>query len=109
MTYPKLLGIITVFLFATIGIIAFFKGDKKTAVRNPPKQAVSTPIVVELEKEVRVIQSSSRPKQVAAAPITSQTMLPTTSTAPNKQVPEQIAATPAKKIDGEPLPDANRI
>jgi len=122
MTYPKLLGIITAFLFATIAVLAFFKNGKTPAPKNTAKITVSAPIEVELEKEVRVVQSSVRTKPAAkvatASPSSTQMSKPIAEKlAAEKSIIEKTvtetpvasAGAPTKKVDTEPLPDANRI
>jgi hypothetical protein len=93
MTFPKFLFIASVLLFATIGVLAFFKGGK---ARNAPKTEV-TPVAIAipitLEKEIQVVQ----PQAVPDAPV----ILHGGKT-------DFTAAPKAENVE-RPLPEADRI
>jgi len=90
MTYPKLLTIVTLLLFSTIGVLAFFKKGKPNSNQNEAIAFTKAPIAIELEKEVRVVSA------------------PPPKTAPIKTVIEPKIVLPPVESE-QPLPEANRI
>lgn len=76
MSFPKLLAIIAAVLFGTVAIIALLKGSKSTPSKVSTPQ--STPIEVELNRDV----------QVAPVPVKH---VPATATAPSAQKPISVA------------------
>lgn len=98
MTFPRLLLIIAIVLFSTIGLVALFKGGKSKPQEVAKRK--SKPVEVALEQEVKVVPA---PKAPAASPKKATTVAPTipvTSSTPSPQV--STSAT-------ESLPDADRI
>lgn len=86
MTFPKLLLILTVVLFGTIGTLAFVKSGKKSPAPRT-FEVVSRPIEVHLDGEVKVLAAT--PPIPVVTPVVA------------------VREEPAKSLD--PLPEADRI
>lgn len=76
MSFPKILAITTVILFSIIGILAYFKSEKKNVVTKIPSSPLSTPIEIKLKPEkpipIKVVQPIEKPavaKQEASSNI----------------------------------------
>ena len=104
MTYPKLLGIISIILFSLIAFLAYSKSGKSNAPSKPIKISQvnqGTPIVVELEHDVKVI---SQAQPVFAAPAPKAIVLEKASIK-DLQESQNIE----KVVIQEKLPEANRV
>lgn len=104
MTFPKFLAIASLFLFATIGVLAFFKTGKTSPVVNSEATSHSIAIPIILEREMQIVSppavsQAERALSLAATPI-------------DVAVPEVIFNDRhASKVDAvdRPLPEADRI
>jgi len=93
MTYPKLLTIVTLLLFSTIGLLAFFKKEKPKSIQSEVIEYTKAPIEIELEKEVRPVVVTPPPKAI-----------------PVKTVAEPKIILPPPPVESDqPLPEANKI
>lgn len=64
MSFPKILAVTTVILFSLIGVLAFFKGEKKTLTTPPSPLATPIEVVPNTEKPVVVKKIEVAPKLV---------------------------------------------
>lgn len=120
MSLPKLLGILAVFLFGMICLIAFFK--EKKIETNISKPNSLTPIEIDLEQDVRIIA----PQKAVVKPVVQKgPSLPVKKISTQKRVTEnqvtpQITAQvipsvhtdlkqPSPSAKENALPEANRI
>lgn len=95
MTFPKFLAIASILLFATIGILAFFKSQKPSPLPTDVKVAsVVAPTPIALEREIQIVQPSATKavKTPAAAERTS-----------------GVVASKKVQTVEKPLPEADRI
>lgn len=86
MSFPKILVLLAVVLFGTIGVVAFFKGSTKAA--SSSRISIAVPVEVELDREVHVIVPNVDEKKVSLS--------------------ENSNEKPSKDQELE-LPEANRI
>lgn len=93
MSFPKILAITTVVLFSIIGVLALFKGDKKTSPAATPTP-LATPIEVVLKPEKTPVSNPSPPaKETKLASV----------------VPAPGPAAPLVKLEDSDLPQVDRI
>lgn len=81
MSFPKILAIITVVLFSLIGVLAMFKGGKKSSAAMPPSP-LATPIEIDLSAKTNNAEKDV--KIVVAAPMSA-----TPPTATVKETPKE--------------------
>lgn len=126
MSFPKILGLITLLLFGTIALVAIFKDD--TVQPEPIQLHLSTPVEVQLDRNAQAVvpaaphrpspqpSVSSTPAPVIASVITP----PVPEVPPPPQVPAIPPPTPTKPPSTQAakpqntqttdnLPEANRI
>ena len=91
MTFPKLLGLIAIFLF---GIIALTAVVKKCGRAETPQRTFSlpSPVEVDLEKEIRVIPQKKDPPKPPVSPPSPSPALPPSPK--NKQQPPKESSPP---------------
>lgn len=116
---PKLLAVIAIILFGTIGVAALFKGGKE----RPLTEATTAPaspleMEVELDRDVRTVAPAAKPTPapkivgvqpkaiVATTPKAAPAPAPTPVPVPVPEAAVEIRAVPATSHD---LPEANRI
>jgi len=101
MSFPKLLILIALVLFGTIGTIAFFK-KPKTKVVLPETTTAGVPIEIELNQSTQVIDP-------VIAPLAANKQKPIEANAPAvANLPPALTLLQNKTSD-ETLPEANRI
>jgi hypothetical protein len=101
MSYPKLLGILFVFLFSTIGLIALFKGKSGSA----PPVALTEAIPI----EISLGSLEGPPRPVAPSTLIPPIASPTPAPQPPPTAEVAPAPQPVSESDDAELPDANRI
>jgi hypothetical protein len=112
MSYPKLLSIIAILLFGAVGIAAIFKGNKSPATK---KVALTSPIEVELGREVRVVTNTPRAASAAKAKPQPKPVVqpsPVVAVEPVKEPappPSPVETPKAVEVQVENLPEANRV
>lgn len=94
MTFPKFLAIASVLLFATIGILAFFKSHKASPVVDKKIVSATVSTSIALEREIQIVQPS------AAKTVVTPTKVERSSGA--------VASRKVQEVE-KPLPDADRI
>lgn len=111
MSLPKLLGLLALVLFGSIGIAAWWKSSKADPYPAETKRAVvvsksTAPQPVRLKEEVRVVKPAEKQlkKETAA---TAPTIVSAGSTTP-ASAKTQVVAT-ASQTPGRQLPQADRI
>jgi L,D-transpeptidase catalytic domain len=112
MSLPRIILVLTVAIFASIGVAAFLKKDKKATVPPAPNKVATTPktkapIEVELPKEISTpkpvpVVTTTKPIAVASAP----QLLPAPTKPPIPKVESITQTAPSLDVD---LPHANRV
>jgi hypothetical protein len=71
MSFPKILAITTVILFSMIGLLAFFKGERKNTASTVIPSPLATPIEIKIKPEKPVqIKAAQAPVKLASKPLT---------------------------------------
>lgn len=118
MSFPKLLGIVSTFLFGTIALVAVFKDDTSSSQQA---QLLNAPIEIELDRTAQaVVPATSQRTAPPATPATSILPVPEVPPPPNTPAiplqptpkPPQTATQAQKSPPAqatENLPEGNRI
>lgn len=106
MTFPRLLALLAIVLFGTIGMAAWWKGEKRQQPAKMPQKEKTDfaylPIELKPETEIRPVIAEPSSAAYPSAP------LPSPSLGHAERTKGEQGASPAPRQTA-PLPDANRI